>query len=150
MKRLQGFTLIELMIAVAILAIVSAIAIPAYNNYILESRLGAMRMNLDSLRIAVEAFRLDSTAGNFGNTTYSGVAAISNQYAWRPEGDQGGYLYFVSATSATPPTYCLRAESNNAYWIQCTRGRTPFCIDCVRGRTPACSDGTNTLPPPCP
>ena len=38
MERAKGFTLIELMIVVAILGIVSAVAIPAYQNYITRSQ----------------------------------------------------------------------------------------------------------------
>lgn len=146
----RGFTLVELIIAVAILAVIAAIAIPAYEGYIRESRLGAMRMNLDTLRIAVEAFRLDSQNATYGNTTYTGVAAISNQYGWKPEGDQGNYAYLVKATSAATPTFCLQAANDNSYWVRCVKGATPFCIDCVKGRKPSeCSDGSSA-PPACP
>lgn len=123
----RGFTLIELMIAVAILAIIAAIAVPAYRAYVTESRLGAMRMNLDTLRIAVEAFRLDSRTGNYGPTaSYNTLAAIGTQFGWQPEGDNTAYVYTVSVTSAATPTYWIRATGSGSF-ARCDKTPTFRC-----------------------
>jgi len=61
MKNQKGFTLIELMIVVAIIAILAAIALPAYQNYVAKSQVTA---GLADIRGGVTAFEEGIQSGN--------------------------------------------------------------------------------------
>ena len=76
-KMQKGFTLIELMIVVAIIAILAAIAIPAYQDYVIRSQVSEGASLAEGSKTAVAEFY--SNLGTFPSTNKSaGVAAAAS------------------------------------------------------------------------
>ena len=80
MKRIQqGFTLIELMIVVAIIGILAAIAIPAYQDYIARAQMSEAMVLADGLKTAVsENFAQDGTCPANAAAAVGGIAIAAN------------------------------------------------------------------------
>ena len=80
MKRVQqGFTLIELMIVVAIVGILAAIALPAYQDYVIRSKMSEATAALAACKTSVQEFA--STKGSWPtNTSESGCSTTATQY----------------------------------------------------------------------
>ena len=116
MKRIslqKGFSLIELMIAVAIIAIIAAVGMPAYNGYITTSREGVLVNNLSTIEVFQEDFRLRN--GNF-LVAAANLAVITAGIGWQPQDDggvtyvitdPGGGSYDVTATDVTGTIVCM-------------------------------------------
>lgn len=84
MKKQQGFTLIELMIVVAIIGILAAIAIPAYNDYTKKARFSEVLSIGDTYKTAVSVCYQDTqdlTACDAGANGIPAAAAATNNLA---------------------------------------------------------------------
>jgi len=76
-NRSSGFTLIELMVTVAILAIISAIAYPAYTGYVATSRNVEGMDNLSAIQIAEEEYAGDNNGAYFAGATTAALQTAS-------------------------------------------------------------------------
>jgi prepilin-type N-terminal cleavage/methylation domain-containing protein len=146
MKRHQsipnqtGFTLVELMITIAILSVLAAIAIPLYTGYIREGNLTTMRSTTNGLRTVLEDFRLDNGSygaigSQFTENTSGGVTQISSQYPWDASGDMRAYTYVVSVTGTNSYDVWGTFNANNAIWIRCDNRFSNCCDANTSGAT---------------
>jgi type IV pilus assembly protein PilA len=108
-KVQQGFTLIELMIVVAIIGILAAIAIPAYQDYTIRAKITEGLNLADSAKTSVaESFQSGGTTGlkaaaNSWNTSFTSTKYVSNISVVSTAGaDQGIITVTYDGTTAIP------------------------------------------------
>jgi type IV pilus assembly protein PilE len=147
MNFAKGFTLIEVLIVVAIIGILAAIALPAYTNYVIRGKIPDATSNLASKRVQMEQFYQDNrtyvggTACNtdttsskyftFSCTAAPGVAPTANVYTiaavGKNPGTMAGFTYTVDQSNAKNSTIVSPARAafianSTTCWITNTGG----------------------------
>jgi type IV pilus assembly protein PilA len=125
-KSNKGFTLIELMIVVAIIGILAAIAIPNFLRFQLKSKSSEGKVNIAAIRTAEESYNAEfgvyvqanqsplvaaigSQKAIFADT--GAVGANFNQLGWAPEGNVF-FSYGVAWGLGVPSAYTISATAN--------------------------------------
>jgi type IV pilus assembly protein PilA len=96
-KLTKGFTLIELMIVVAIIGILAAIAVPNFIKFQCRSKQSEAKGNLKAMFVAQESYRAESDT--YGTVTSPGTG--TNNMGFQPKGSKIRYNYSTSAASST-------------------------------------------------
>jgi type IV pilus assembly protein PilE len=94
-RRQAGFTLIEVLIAIAIIGILSAVAIPSYSGYVLRGRLTEAFTALSAMQPKAEEFWSN-------NRTYVGLTLPDATANFSYSADLSASGYTITATGAGP------------------------------------------------
>lgn len=136
-EKQKGFTLIELMITVGVLAVIAAIAIPAYRGYVETGRLTEGWNNLNALNAAEQQFFVENNS-YFAGTSAAALSTSSGNL-WVQAETTPNFLYQVTGTSATG--YTAWAKGTN-------KVTATVCLKCIiaSGQTSCTKLETSSCP----
>ena len=144
MKTMQkGFTLIELMIVVAIIGILAAVAVPAYQDYTIKSKISEAASMASVIRTAIDVTYSEGTA--IGSMPASNTAlGLLNAGSYT-----GKYVSSVS-TGGASGTVVVTLKSAGALGLKDAAGGTVTFTPTAHGGNlewaPSCSWGTKWCP----
>ena len=137
----RGFSLIELMVTLAVLAILSTIAVGSYRRYSLRATRTEGRLSLLAIQVAQEKYFLqNNTYAQDIATVIAAPPAGLGIGSINASGVTTGGNYTISFAAVTPTTYRLQAVATGNQ-VKDTAACLTFTIDEQGARTPLDSSG---------
>jgi len=135
----QGFTLIELMITVAIIGILASVALPAYQDYTVRAKMSEVMLAAGSCRTVItEVYQSGGTAPVAGSW---GCEGVSSKYVASVSTDANGKVT-VATSGGLPSGYLTMVPlSNGVAAVAANLSSGPVSVN--GWRCGAAADGTN-------
>ena len=119
-KAKKGFTIVELVIVIAVIGILSGILIPTFSNLTQEAERSALKSNLSN---SYAEYALEATDEKVGDTTYK-IKLFSQDKVFLVKaedaadtGNLQAYGYVDNAWSATPVTITVANTASNYFFV---------------------------------
>jgi type IV pilus assembly protein PilE len=138
MRRTSGFTLIELMIAILVMGILTAIALPSYRDYVTRGKITEATSNLADMRVKMEQYFqdkrtyvgacVDGTAAPLptaANSKYFDLTCPADtltatafivKAAGKPAAGMDGFVYTVNESNVQATTITAGSAAATAGW----------------------------------
>ncbi len=103
----RGFTLIELMVVAAIVAILAAIAYPSYQQYVIRGKRSAAQAQMMDIANRQQQYLL-------ANRSYASKTQLESGGYALPSEVSSNYGYSITVGSGTPPTFTITFTPSGA------------------------------------
>lgn len=136
----KGFTLIELMIVVAVIGVLAAIAIPQYQNYVAKSELAAAYATVSAMKVNYEDYIANNSEAPADATAIGGPTLDATVGTIEVNGPEISYAFGTKSSAKIGSSASLAITKSDTGWACTVTGAADTSIPLPKG----CSTGSSS------